>query len=266
LPQTAGWRYEEHGGGNLGPPLVFVHGAGGSRLHWPPSLRRLAGSRTLAVDLPGHGRPSIGEAGGIDDYARGLSGWQAAVPVHRPVLVGHSMGSAIALTAALAEPAALAGLVLIGAGARLRVNPRLLEGVARPETFAASVDQIVRWSFAAAAEARLVELARARLLETGSAVLAADLRACDAFDVAARLGEIGLPTLIIVGGDDRMTPPPLSEELRAGIAGARAEVIAGGGHMVMLERPEAIGRLLQSFLTDLSRSPNASAAAKGDKR
>jgi pimeloyl-ACP methyl ester carboxylesterase len=124
----------------------------------------------------------------------------------------------------------------------------------------------VRWSFAAAAEARLVELARARLLETGSAVLAADLRACDAFDVAARLGEIGLPTLIIVGGDDRMTPPPLSEELRAGIAGARAEVIAGGGHMVMLERPEAIGRLLQSFLTDLSRSPNASAAAKGDKR
>jgi len=266
LPQTGGWRYQEHGGGNLGPPLVFVHGAGGSRLHWPPTLRRLAGCHTLAVDLPGHGPAPIGEAGGLDDYARGLAAWTAAVLVRRPVLVGHSMGSAVALTAALDEPGALAGLVLVGAGARLKVNPKLLEGVARAETFAAAVDQIVHWSFSAEAEARLVELARARLLETGSAMLAADLRACDAFDVTSRLSEIRLPTLVVVGGDDRMTPPRLSEELQDGIPGARLEVVDAAGHMVMLEQPETIARLLQSFVKDLSPSLKTSAAAKGDER
>ena len=183
MPQTAGLHYEEHGGGNLGPPLVFVHGAGGSRLHWPAALRRLAGRHTLAVDLPSHGQSPIGENSGIDVYTRGLAEWRTAVPVHRPVLVGHSMGAAIALTAALAEPAALAGLVLVGAGPRLRVNPKLLEGVAPPETFAAAVHQIVLWSFAPEADARMVELAWRRMTETGSAVLADDLQtgAGDAF-------------------------------------------------------------------------------------
>jgi len=248
LPQTAGLHYEEHGGGNLGPPLVFVHGAGGSRLHWPAALRRLAGRHTLAVDLPSHGQSPIGENSGIDVYTRGLAEWRTAVPVHRPVLVGHSMGAAIALTAALAEPAALAGLVLVGAGPRLRVNPKLLEGVAQPETFAAAVDQIVLWSFAPEADARMVELARRRMTETGSAVLADDLRACDAFDVTSRLAEIRLPTLIIVGRNDRMTPPGLSEELQEGITGAQLRVVEAAGHMVMLERPAAVRALLIDFL------------------
>lgn len=266
MPQTAGLHYEEHGGGNLGPPLVFVHGAGGSRLHWPAALRRLAGRHTLAVDLPGHGQSPIGESSGIDVYARRLAEWRTAVPVHRPVLVGHSMGAAIALTAALEEPAALAGLVLVGAGPRLRVNPKLLEGVAQPETFAAAVHQIVLWSFAPEADARMVELARRRMTETGSAVLADDLRACEAFDVTARLAEIRLPTLIIVGRKDRMTSLGLSEELQEGIAGSRLRVVESAGHMVMLERPAAMAAVLQSFLTDLFPSVETSALAKGDER
>jgi pimeloyl-ACP methyl ester carboxylesterase len=258
--------YEERGGGTQDPPLVFVHGAGGNRLHWPPTLRRLARCHTLAVDLPGHGRSPIGKDSGIDDYARRLTDWCAAVPVHRPVLVGHSMGSAIALAAALQAPAALAGLVLVGAGPRLPVNPALLEGVAQPETFAAAVDQIIRWSFSAEAEGRLVERARASMLETGSAVLAADLRACDAFDVAARLGEIHLPTLIVVGRSDHMTPLQLSEALRAGIAGARLEIIETAGHMVMLEQPQAMALALGSFLKHLSPSEKIHTPAKGDER
>ena len=266
MPQTAGLHYEVHGGGNLGPPLVFVHGAGGSRLHWPLGLRRLAGRHTLAVDLPGHGQSPIGENSGIDGYVRGLADWRTAVPVHRPVLVGHSMGAAIALTAALEEPAALAGLVLVGAGPRLRVNPKLLEGVAQPETFAAAVHQIVLWSFAPEADARMVELARRRMIETGSAVLADDLRACNAFDVTSRLSGIRLPTLIIVGRNDRMTPLGLSEELQQGIAGARLRVVEAAGHMVMLERPAAMATFLQSFLEDVFPPVELPSPAKGDER
>jgi len=251
LPLAAGLDYEEHGGGILGPPLVFLHGAGGSRLHWPPALRRLAGWRTLAVDLPGHGRsPAVGECS-IDDFARRLRDWRVAAGIERPLLVGHSMGGAIALASALAEPAeAVAGLVLIGCGARLRVNPSLLADISRPEAFSAAADRILAWSFAPEAPARLRELARLRLVEAGPDVLAADLRACHAFDVRGRLNEITLPTLIVVGDKDRMTPPQLSEELRAGIAGATVEIIEAAGHMAMLEQPDAVAGVLRSFLED----------------
>lgn len=229
-----------------GPPLVFIHGAGGSRLHWPPALRRLPGVRALAVDLPGHGASPPGEESSIEGYAARLGAWQRIVGARPAVLVGHSMGSAIALTLALEGGAA--ALVLVGAGPRLRVNPALLEGTARRESFAEAVGRIVRWSFARAAPRRLVETAQRRMLEVAPAVLHRDLLACDAFDASARLGEIDVPTLIVHGAEDRMTPPALGEELACRLRAARRETIEGAGHMVMLERPEAVARLLLDFL------------------
>jgi pimeloyl-ACP methyl ester carboxylesterase len=196
--------------------------------------------------------------------ARRLSEWRMALALVRPVLVGHSMGSAIALASALAAPESLAGLVLVGSGPRLKVNPVLLETVGRPESFTIAVDRIVHWSFARDTKPRLAELARARMLEAGPAVLSADLRACDAFDVTARLGEVRLPTLVIVGRDDRMTPPALAQELRDGIAGAHLEIVEGAGHMVMLEQPAVVAGHLQSFLGDRSRFDPSFASAKGD--
>jgi pimeloyl-ACP methyl ester carboxylesterase len=154
-------------------------------------------------------------------------------------------------------------LVLVGAGARLRVNPTLLESVGRPEAFAAAVDKIIHWSFSREAKVRLTELARTRMLEAGPAVLSADLYACDAFDVTARLGEIRLPTLIVVGQDDRMTPPALAQELRDGIAGATLEIVEDAGHMVMLEQPAVVAGHLQSFLRQRSRFDPPYASAKG---
>jgi pimeloyl-ACP methyl ester carboxylesterase len=244
--------YEEHGGGALGPPLVFVHGAGGSRLHWPPALRRRAGWHTLSVDLPGHGESPPGDEVSIDSYAHRLRAWWSAVGVGRPVLVGHSMGSSIALTVALEAPETPAALVLVGAAPRLKVNPDLLADAVRPDTFDSAVDRIMKWSFAPQAEARLVERARARLVEAGPGGLSADQTACDGFDVTSRLEEIRLPTLLIVGRMDRMTPPALSDALHAGITGSRLVVVEGAGHMVMLEQPEVVARSVQEFVQDLS--------------
>ena len=247
MPKVEELNEEEHGGGNQAPPLVFLHGAGGNRLHWPPGIRRLEGVHTYALDLPGHGRsPSAGEAT-IEDFARRVAAWRGARGVARPVLVGHSMGSAIALTVALGEPQSLAGLILIGAGPRLRVNPVLLEQTAGVETFAAAVEQILQWSFAPQASPRLVALARRSMLEAGPEVLHRDLQACDAFDLGDRLAEVQAPTLIIVGSQDRMTPPRLSEDLHERISSSRLQTVEDAGHMVMLERPEVVARMLRGF-------------------
>ena len=247
MPQVEELNYEEHGGGTQAPPLVLLHGAGGSRLHWPPGVRRLQGVHTFALDLPGHGKSAAGAEASIEAFAERVADWRRGSAVPGPVLVGHSMGSAIALTVALSEPEALAGLVLMGAGPRLRVNPILLERTARVETFASAVEQILQWSFAPQASPRLVALARRSMLEAGPEVLHRDLQACDAFDLGDRLAEVQAPTLIIVGSQDRMTPPRLSEDLHERISSSRLQTVEDAGHMVMLERPEVVARMLRGF-------------------
>lgn len=252
MPRIEGLDFEEHGGGTQGPPLVFLHGAGGNRLHWPPGVRRLEGVHTFAVDLPGHGKSPAGGEVTIEDFAGRVVAWRRSQGIAGTVLVGHSMGSAIALTVALSEPEALVGLVLIGAGPSLPVNPVLLEQTARAETFADAVEKILRWSFAPQALPRLLAQARRSMLAAGPAILHRDLQACVAFDVAHRLAEVRMPTLMIVGSQDRMTPPRLSEALHQGIGGSRLQTVEGAGHMVMLERPEPVGRLLHGFSEGVS--------------
>jgi pimeloyl-ACP methyl ester carboxylesterase len=248
LPHAAGLYYEVHGGGSELPPLVFLHGAGGNRLLWPVGLRRLAGCRAYTVDLPGHGRSPAAVVDSIAGYADRVAAWREAAGVSRPLVVGHSMGSAVALTWALDDPKALAGLALIGAGPRLPVNPALLEGASQAATFPSVVDQILAWSFSRQAPRRLVDLVRRRMLEAGPTVLFRDLQACNAFDVLDRLGEIRVPTLLVVGTEDRMTPPRLSEALLGAMPRARLERVESAGHMVMLEQPEAVGEILLASL------------------
>lgn len=158
------------------------------------------------------------------------------------------MGSAIALTLAVHSLRGVAGIVLLGSGARLRVNPRLLEAASRPETYRRAVELILGWSFAPEASPRLVELARKRMLETGPGSLHRALAASDAFDLSDSLGQVACPALILVGVHDRMTPPPLSQELAEKIPGARMETIEAAGHMLMLERPEQVASRLERFL------------------
>jgi pimeloyl-ACP methyl ester carboxylesterase len=255
-------KVEEHGGGSKGPPLLFVHGAGGSRLHWPPTVRRLHGVRTLAVDLPGHGDSPPAQTTAIPALAAGLEAWRRRAGLPSWIVSGHSMGGAIALQMALASPSAVAGLILLGTGPVLPVNPLLLDQTGRTDTFEAAVERILAWSFAPEASPRLIELARRRMLETGPVQLHRDLMACDAFDVSARLGEIRVPTLVLIGSGDRMAPRRLSQSLVEGIAGARLEVVEGAGHMLMLEKPEEVGGSLLRFHAAMAAA--ASAPGIGD--
>ena len=250
--------YEEHGGGGEIPPLVFVHGAGGNHLHWPPGLRRLSGVRCLALDLAGHGQsPDEGEVS-IDDHVRRLDEWRCELGLERAFLAGHSMGSAVVLMAALDTPEWVAGTALLGAGARLPVNPQLLEGIADPATFVETVERIVGWSFGRQAPPRSVELARRRMIETGPAVLHRDFLACSVFDVRARLGDLRLPTVVVSGAEDRMTPAALGEELARSIPDARRVVIEGAGHMVMLEKPAEVEAALRGMLLRSEAAPSLS--------
>ncbi|MBN1284808.1 MAG: alpha/beta fold hydrolase [Anaerolineae bacterium] len=228
------------------PPLMLVHGAGGSHLDWPGELRQphhIGIIDTLALDLPGHGRSDPPGRDTIDAYADDVRALLDALGVPRAVLCGHSMGGAVCQALALRWPARVAALILIATGARLRVAPALLEAVQAGD--ASAYDAIVQglWPPGAARER-----GRARLAQTPIEVLRGDLLACDAFDLMDRVQHITAPALVIGGSADPMTPLKFGRYLAEHIPGAERVVIEGAGHMVALEQPARVAAAVRSFL------------------
>ena len=172
-----------------------------------------------------------------------------ALALPRAVLMGHSMGSAIALECALYAPQRVEALILVGSGARLRVTPLILEGLLTD--FSATVDLICQYAYGPAASEFLRQRGRERMAETSPQVLHGDFLACDAFDVMARLGEIQCPTLIITGTADKLTPPKYATYLGDHIPDAQVVLVEEAGHMVMLERPELFTKKVTAFLETL---------------
>ena len=265
----AGLTWTEHtdAAGPESPPIVLIHGAGGGRLSWPPGLRRMAGERVFALDLPGHGQAPGGGATTIGAYAEIVLDWLRQVHLGPTLLVGHSMGAAIALTvAARRENSArsglpadtvggsfgVSGLVLIGLGPRLSVDPDLLELASSPKTVPQAVDRIVEWGFAPGTSSETLRKAKEQMLETPADVLRRDLVACDRFEAGPRLDQIRLATLVVCGSLDRMTPPAECRRLAEAIPGARFHLVEGAGHMLMIEKADEVASLVRDFAREVS--------------
>lgn len=251
MPEAAGVGYKLHSGGTptgSRPPVVLIHGAGGNRLHWPPSTRRLPGSEVYALDLPGHGdAPGPGQST-IEGYRQAVAAWMQAVDLPPAVVVGHSMGGALALALALESPQHIAGIVLVGTGARLRVHPLLLEASASGGVAMETLATLVEWWYSPQASPRLKVLASRVLAATDTTVLNGDFIACNGFDVMDRLEAIDRPALVVVGEDDRMTPLKFARYLAEHLPRSRLQIIPGAGHMVMLEQPAAFDAILSDWL------------------
>jgi pimeloyl-ACP methyl ester carboxylesterase len=218
-------------------------------------VRRLSGYRIYALDLGGHGKSEGRGHQSIGAYASQVIDWLTAMGLHRAVFVGHSMGAAVALHLAIHYSDRVAGVGLIAAGVRLKVKPEIITAAASQTTFRKAADALVRESFGPNAPERLIELVLARILETRSSVVYGDLLACEDFDATEHIASISYPTLVICGSEDRLTPLRYSQFLAGAIPGARLEVIAGAGHMVMLEQPEAVANALINFLPGVPYQP-----------
>ncbi len=232
-------------------PLVLIHGAGGNHLYWPPEIRRLSGYRVLAIDLPGHGKSTGRGYQSIVAYRDAVLEWLLAIGISRAVFVGHSMGSAIVQMIAIENPEHVLGLILLGSATSLVVNPALLEDTSHPSTFHNIVDKVIDWSFSPQTPDRLIDLARKRMLEIRPSVLRGDFLACNDYDATSRISSIIQPTLVICGDEDKMTPLRNAKILSDNIPSAQIEIIPEAGHMVMLEKPQAVAEAMINFLKNI---------------
>jgi len=233
------------------PPVILIHGAGGIHLSWPPQIRRLADEKIYALDLPGHGKSEGVGRQSIDEYADDVIAFMKELKLRAAVIVGHSMGSAVALTLALKYPKQVLGLGLLGCGSKLRVSPILLETAGNQNTFESAVNMVSENCFSSETPQNLIELSKKAMREIRPPVLLGDFLACNEFDVTNELENIKVPTLIICGAEDKMTPLKFSESLRDGITNSQFHVLEHAGHMLMLEQPNAVADLLKEFIDNI---------------
>ncbi|MBI5034533.1 MAG: alpha/beta fold hydrolase [Chloroflexi bacterium] len=233
-------------------PVVFIHGAAASHLVWGFQMRAVADiAHAIALDLPGHGRSDSPGRNTIDGYRDVILGLLDALKLERAVMVGHSMGGAVAQTLALAHPDRVAGLVLIGTGARLRVMPAILERVLSDVNQIAEI--VVDNSYAATLDAGLRERAVAEFLACAPEITHGDFVACNTFDIMPRIGDIQSPTLLICGKEDKMAPPKFSKFLASKIVNAQLVLIDNAGHSVMIEQADQVNRALKEFVENIHR-------------
>ena len=236
------------------PTIVLLHGAGFDHTAWALHSRWFAhhGYGVLAPDLPGHGRSSGAPLPAIADMADWTAALLDAAGAARARLIGHSMGSLVALETAARHPARVTALGLIGTADAMTVGPDLLKAAEANDH--AAIDMVSIWGLGYQAElggslapGLWMHSGAERILEQcRPGVLFNDLSACNAYrNALAAAAKIAVPTTLILGERDMMTPARAGKALAAALPNSRTIVLRGAGHMMMAERPDELLAALQ---------------------
>jgi 3-oxoadipate enol-lactonase len=244
-------------GGGGGTPILFLHGVGSTKRVWQPQLEYFGRSRrAIALDYPGYGESDPLPAATRDDFAAAVLDALTALGVQCAHVCGLSLGGVVAIAMHEAAPERCASLVLADSFA---VHP---DGRAiYDRSVAASRSGSMRELAEARAAVLLADGAKSpvhgEVVETMATIDPEAYRigaeAVWLADQRDRAGRIGVPTLVLCGEQDKVTPPALSHELAALIARARLELIAGAGHLANIEQATAFNEAVDGFIAEAER-------------
>ena len=243
VPVSLNW---EEAGKEKKPTVILVHGAGASAATWTLQLRGLSKHcHVVALELNGHGRSQDKSDKAVaDSYLDDID--QVVSMFQTPILGGHSMGGALTQLYALRHPEKLGGIILVGTGARLRVTPVVFELL--DTNFEGYIEALGEFMFHQSASKELIEASQQEARKCPKHIIRRDFELCDHFDIMERVSEIMIPTLIIVGDDDVMTPLKFSNYLNEKIKNSKLQTVKSAGHMVMLEQPLKVNSAIRKWI------------------
>lgn len=245
--------FEEAGAGKA-VPILFLHGVGSDKSVWAPQLAHFGTSRrAVALDYPGYGESEHVDGSTRDDFAAAIVAAMDALGIPRAHVCGLSLGGVVAIAMHAMAPDRCASLIIADSFA---IHP---DGQGIHDRSVAASRSMTMGELADARAGMLLGSAatphlRAEVIETMAAIDPAAYRIGAAAvwlaDQRDRAKAVGVPTLILVGEEDGITPPALSEELADLIPGSRLQRIAAAGHLANAEQPEAFNQAVKSFLSE----------------
>ncbi|MBE9603377.1 alpha/beta fold hydrolase [Acetobacteraceae bacterium H6797] len=240
-----------------GAPIVLLHGIGGNGRLWAPTVAALAHRRVLAWDMPGYGASAPLPEMTFPALAEALAGMLDRAGVTKADILGHSIGGMVAQEFNARFPERVASLILLATSAAFGSrDPSFAEDFVRTrlapldagEGMAGVARGVAKVAFGEAPDPAAEPDCIAAMLEVPEASYRQTIACLTTFDRRDALASIAVPTLLVAGEHDRMSPPKGVARMAEKIAGSRFEVIAKAGHFAHLEQPAAFNAVLTGFL------------------
>jgi len=238
-----------------GRRLVFLHAAGSNGHSWHYQYDHLGKSHSpVAFDLPGHGRTSGVEGlHSVGDYADFTALFLDALKLDSTVIVGRSMGGAIAMELALRHPARVQALILMATAAKFAIPKERAENW-RAVAMGRASQPFTNDGYSPKTIAERPEIIRegwGEQIRTDPRVRWTDIVACTQVDLRERIDKVDKPTLVLAGADDTVTTPADAEFIKSRIRNSRLETIADAAHNLTTERPDEVNLAIEKFITEL---------------
>jgi pimeloyl-ACP methyl ester carboxylesterase len=240
------------------PAVLLLHGTGVSARSWTLQLQILGHAlRVLAIDLPGHGESDPIDDVTLEAYADSAHSLLDALGTGPVFVAGHSLGGAVAQVLAARHPEAVRGLALLSTCVKLPETDgcmqrlyRYLPAPIRKVLFLWMANKIL---FAPSASRQAVLLGMEEIIACRPETTMKDVAAAQVMDLEETAAKLRIPTLILCGDRDKVTPLALSDRLNGLIPGSRLLIVKGAGHMLPLEAPGQVNQELLDFVNSVAR-------------
>ena len=244
--------YYDHAGGKLGkPPILLIHGAGGSHMGWPVEFRRLRGWRVISIDLPGHGKSSAHCLQSVQDYSQRIHKFVMEMGFYHFIPLGCSLGGAIALQLCVDHPDQVSALGLVACADHFTIPHELMDVLSLPRYYQDALTLFEQLCFTTSTPRKLRWQIMQPLSKQRSSLLYNDLLACAKINFSSILKQVQCPTWLACGEEDELVPVTDARIMARQIKKCHLDAFNNCGHMLLTEQPEMALERLLNFLGTL---------------
>lgn len=253
MPIQANIYYAQYKGSKIyRPPVILIHGTGSNHLIWPAEIRRLQNTTVYAIDLPGHGKSNGHAFHEVQQYQSSILNLIEVLGYNRVILVGHSLGAAIALQFAHDHPGNVTGVVCISGAASFPLDPTFVDLFRLSQGNKTGYELLKEYFQPKQGGGNWYPKLLKSITSVRNSLWYTDFRASANFDLRKQLPEIKTPTLVMAGTDDPLVPFSSSSYLAHQLPDAKLVRYPKHGHMLMLENPKKVAGDILTFYNQLS--------------